>query len=55
MADEALPGAVLASARAALGLAVPSLRLAVALFVLFVLLELLQRWAVLRPVRHDMR
>ena len=51
MADAALPSAALASARAALA-AVPSLRLALALFALFFLLELLQRWAVLRPVRR---
>ena len=51
MADTALPSAALASARAALA-AVPSLRLALALFALFLLLELLQRWAVLRPVRR---
>ena len=51
MADAALPSAALASARAALA-GVPSLRLALALFALFFLLELLQRWAVLRPVRR---
>ena len=51
MADAALPSAALASARAALA-AVPSLRLALALFALFFMLELLQRWAVLRPVRR---
>jgi hypothetical protein len=39
--------AAAASARVAL----PSLALALTVFALFVLLELLQRWAVLRPVR----
>ena len=40
-----------AAAAAAAWLALPSVPLALTLFALFVVLELLQRWAVLRPVR----
>jgi hypothetical protein len=39
------------AAAAAARVALPSLALALTVFALFVLLELLQRWAVLRPVR----
>ena len=49
----AVPVAANATAPASPVLALPSLSLALAVFGLYVLLELLQRWVVLRPVRHS--
>ena len=51
----AVPVAANATAPASPVLALPSLSLALAVFGLYVLLELLQRWVVLRPVRLQSR